>query len=102
MNTLELNRIAIWKPKLIDELSIRPSGAGRLYADNKVIKKTTATTYRYAKNYEKKNTKFCLMVVSYSDKAKYIEQQLDKIAKKLKTIQPDSNFEYLDYYLEEK
>lgn len=109
MKMLELNRIAIWRPKLIDEMTIRESGAGRPFAENHIIKKTTAKTYRYAKNYDR-GTKFCLFVITYSDKAKDVEKQLDKIAKKidLQTAtsavinSTDSSFEYLDNYLEEK
>lgn len=108
-NTLELNRIAIWKPKLIDELTIRESGAGRPYLENKIIKRTTAKTYRYAKNYDKNGKRFCLFVISYTnDKA--IEEQLDKIAKKIKDAEidnalvtsTDSSFTYTNYHLENK
>ena len=110
MKTLELNRIAIWRPKLIDELTVRESGAGRPFAENHIIKKTTAKTYRYAKNYEKKQTKFCLFVISYLADAKKAEEQLDKIAKKIdvddakKIVAQSTNvsFEYTNFYLEEK
>lgn len=110
MNILELNRIALWKPKLCDELTIRTTGAGRLYQDDKIIKKTTAKTYRYAKNYEKGNTKFCLFVISYMNKAEDAEKQLDAVAKKLKADEiekavsesTNSSFTYTKYFLEEK
>lgn len=110
MKTLELNRIAIWRPKLLDDFTIRESGVGRVFAENHIIKKTTAKTYRYAKNYEKKDVKFCLFVVSYLADAKKAEKQLDKIAKKIdvdmaKEIvskSTDVSFEYTDFYLEEK
>lgn len=103
MKLLELDRIAIWRPKLLDEFTIRESGAGRTFAENKIISKTTAKTYRYAKNYSKKDgTKFCLFVVSYSDDAKGAEKRLDEVAKKVKVEGNLSDFQYTNYYLEDK
>ena len=103
MKALELNRIAIWRAKLLDNFTIRESGAGRPYlSKNKIISKTTAKTYRYAKNYEKDGTRFCLFVVTYSKDADSAEKQLDKIAKKIKPSNNLSDFEYTKYYLEEK
>lgn len=110
MKALELNRIAIWRPKLIDGLTIRESGAGRPFAENHIIKKTTAKTYRYAKNYEKKGVKFCLFAISYANDAKKAEAQLDTIAKKIKADEAkkmianstNATFEYTNYYLEDK
>ena len=102
MKALELNRIAIWRPKLIDDFTVRESGAGRTFAENKILSKTTATTYRYAKNYEIKGKRFCLFVVTYSKEARLAEQQLDKVAKKVKTPENLSDFKYTNYYLEDK
>ena len=110
MKTLELNRIAIWRAKLIDELTVRESGAGRPYAENHIIKKTTAKTFRYAKNYEKGGTKFCLFVITYVWDEKAVEKYLDKIAKKIdantaKEVADNSDnstFEYTNFYLELK
>ena len=103
MKALELNRIAIWRAKLLDDFTIRESGAGRPYlADNKILSKTTSRTYRYAKNYEKDGTKFCLFVVTYSKDAESAEKQLDKIAKKIKPSDDLSDFEYTKYNLEVK
>ncbi|MBP5724407.1 MAG: hypothetical protein J6X18_12655 [Bacteroidales bacterium] len=110
MKQIELNRIALWRPKLIDELTVRESGVGRIYTENHIIKKTTQKTYRYAKNYTKKAIKFCLFVLTYCDDAKGVEKQLDKIAKKIdddfaKQVVGQSTtttFEYTDFYLEEK
>lgn len=109
MNALELNRIAIWRPKLLDELTVREVGAGRPFLQDKIISKTTAKTYRYAKNYTVGKTKFCLFVVTYRNDDK-IEKELDKVAKKIdeavaQKIALEStiaSFEYTDYYLEEK
>lgn len=102
MKLLELNRIAIWRPKLLDDFTVRESGAGRTFADNKIISKTTAKTYRYAKNYEKDGIRFCLFVVSYSKNAKKAEKALDKFAKKIKPSGDYSDFEYTNFYLEDK
>lgn len=108
-NLLELNRIALWKPKLLDELTMRETGKGRPYSDGGVIKRTTAKTYRYAKNYDKGKQKFCLFVITYTNDSS-IEGNLDKIAKKIKVAEitsaletsTDSSFTYTNYYLEEK
>ena len=102
MKLLDLNRIAIWRPKLIDDFTIRESGAGRPFVENKILSKTTAKTYRYAKNYERDGNKFCLFVVTYSKKAESAEKQLDKIAKKVEIPANLSDFEYTNYYLEDK
>lgn len=102
MKLLELNRIAIWRPKLLDELTIREAGAGRTFADNKIISKTTAKTYRYGKNYTKDGKKFCLFVVSYSKDAESAEKQLDKVAEEIEPEKDYADFEYTNYYLEEK
>lgn len=110
MNALELNRIAIWRPKLIDELTVREAGAGRPALQDGIISKTTAKTYRFAKNYKTGETPFCLFVVSYRKGAKSIEKELDKIAKKIdeetakKVVNAPNatSFEYTNYYLEEK
>lgn len=102
MKLLELNRIAIWRPKLLDNLTVRESGAGRPFADNKILSKTTAKTYRYAKNYTKDGAKFCLFVVTYSKDAEDVEKQLDAIAKKVEPAEKSyDDFEYTDYYLQE-
>lgn len=110
MNTLALNQIALWKPKLFDQLTIREAGAGRPYIENKIIKKTTDKTYRYAKNYEKGKHKFCLFVITYANNADVVERQLDDVAKKLKASEiakavedsTDATFTYTKYSLEEK
>lgn len=113
MKTLELNRIALWRPKLLDDFTIREAGAGRPVVENQIISKTKSKTYRYAKNYSrgkgKDKIKFCLFVVSYSDDADNAEKQLDKIAKKIdiETVKEvvsestNTNFEYTDFFLKE-
>lgn len=110
MNILVLNRIALWKPKLFDELTVRETGAGRQHLVDGEMKKTIAKTYRYAKNYEKSKRKFCLIVITYLNDAELVENKLDKIAKKIKASEidvalantTDSTFEYINYYLEDK
>lgn len=88
---------------MLDNFTIRESGAGRPYlSENKIISKTTAKTYRYAKNYEKDGKRFCLFVVTYSKDADSAEKQLDKIAKKIKPSDNLSDFEYTNFYLETK
>ncbi len=101
MKLLELNRIAIWRPKLLDDFTIRESGVGRPYVKNKILSKTTAKTYRYAKNYERDGKHFCLFVVSYSKKADDIEKELDKVAKKVDIPENLSDFEYTKHFLTE-
>ena len=110
MKTLELNRIALWRSKLAEGLTVRESGAGRIFAENHIIKRTTSKTYRYAKNYESKGVKFSILVVSYISDSEAVEKQLDKIAKKIdlnlakEISERDSyvSFEFTDFYLEEK
>lgn len=102
MKTLELNRIAIWRAKPLDTFTVRESGAGRAFAENKILSKTTAVTYRYAKNYEKNKVRFCLFAVSYSDDAKKAEKRLDEVAKSIKKPTPNADFEWTNYYLEDK
>lgn len=118
MKTLELNRIALWRPKLLDDFTIREAGAGRPVVENQIISKTKSKTYRYAKNYSrgkgKDKIKFCLFVVTYSDDAENAEKQLDKIAKKITSNKIDietvkevvsestnTNFTYTDFFLKE-
>ena len=68
-NILQLNRIALWRPKLCDELTVRECGAGRPYEENHTIKRTSDKTYRYAKNYEKSGKQFCLFAFTYANNA---------------------------------
>lgn len=111
MKHLELNRIAIWSPKALDEFSVRKSPAGRTALKNGVFTKTDKETYRFAKNYStgkgKTAQKFCLFFVSYDDDQKNAEAFLDSVAKNqidIATVQRAlmtasvSDFEYLDTY----
>lgn len=77
---------------------------------NKIISKTTKKTFRYAKNYEAENIKFCLFVVTYLDDAELAEKRLDEVAEQIEPAvaqkvvldSSNSNFEYTDFYMEEK
>lgn len=109
MNMFELNRIAIWRPKAIDSLTIREAGAGRPYIENKIISKTKKKTYRYAKNYVVGETKFCLFVNTYSKNKKQVEADLDRIALVIDEAQAQEvaieqdfmSFKYTDYFIKE-
>lgn len=114
INRLFLNRVAIWRPKLNDELSVRQSPAGRVYFEHNIAKITQTPTYRYAKNYalgKGKNTiRFCLMLLTPSQSEKAIENFLDEIAKQIDiafaqqvTINTTNmSFEYTDFYFNEE
>ena len=110
MNKLILNRVAIWQAKYTDDLTMRPSPAGRIYFENGVAKTSDKTMFRYAKNYKvgkgKTAIKFCLFMMTFSESEKQIEQFLDDIAKtidiayaqKILLTSSIANFEYLDEY----
>lgn len=94
MKTLRLDEVAIWRAKPTDELTIRSNPAGRPYEDNNIIKKTEDVAFRYAKNYEKGDKKFCLFVFTYDDNAKAVEKFLDKVAKAVTVTQVKEINEY--------
>lgn len=114
MKHLRLNQIAIWKPKAIDELTVRESPAGRPYEENNILKPTTAKSYRYAKNYQvgrgRASTKYCLFVITYDNDRESIEKQLDDIAKTITATKArnaisnatNADFEWLGESLKEK
>lgn len=105
-----INRVAIWQPSTIDELTVRKHPTGTQYRtkDSELIKIASAPFYRYAKNYEVDGEKFCLFVRTLKS-LKKIEGELDKVAKKIdkslvmevKTKAQDEPmaFEYTDYYI---
>ena len=110
-----LDNIAIWTPKLGDELTVRttPAGAKHQDATTNLISLTDKTVYRYAKNYKTKGrngVRFCLFVRTYSDDAKDIEKQLDDYATKIATNEvadaiakaDSTKFVYTNKYLEVK
>ena len=113
INKLILDRVAIWKPKLNDEFSVRQSPAGRTYFEHNIAKTTQVPTYRYAKNYatgDKNAVKFCLMILTTSESEKAIENFLDNVAKQIDVAlaqrvvmtATDTSFEYTDFYFNEE
>ena len=113
INKLILDRVAIWKPKLNDEFSVRQSPAGRTYFEHNIAKTTQVPTYRYAKNYtigDKNVVKFCLMILTTSESEKTIESFLDNVAKQIDIasaqrvvmIATDTSFEYTDFYFNQE
>lgn len=74
---LLLDKIAIWKPTPVDELTCRPIPKGMRYYDGEEIKTLPKTGYRYAKNYEG----FSLVVFTLEEDADKVEELLDKAAK---------------------
>lgn len=104
---LRINRVAIWMPTIIDELTVRTSPAGRTYFEDGVAKKTEREMFRYAKNYELDGTKFCLFIMSFSDKKASVERFLDEVAENLeadfvKQNVADENFHYTDFEFKEE
>lgn len=114
INRLILNRVAIWKPKLNDDFSVRQSPAGRTHFEHNIAKTTQTPTYRYAKNYSigkgKSATKFCLMILTPFQSEKTIENFLDDTAKQIDIAfaqrvamtATDASFEYTDFYFNEE
>lgn len=80
MNKLELNRVAIWRPKAIDQLTMKTSPAGRIAYEGHIATTTTRPTNRFAKNYGEGALRFCLFVVTYRDDSAGVEAELDAIA----------------------
>lgn len=108
---LELNRLAIWQPKALDEFTMRVSPAGRKYMKNGLVRVTQHDSYRYAKNYKLKGGKVCLFIVCEDRQdEKVMEKWLNKKSKEIdeSVVQKAlitssvSEFEYLDIYWEKK
>lgn len=108
-----LDNIAIWQPKLGDDLTVRalPAGAPIQQPTTNIIKKSEATIYRYAKNYKtkgKSGVRFCLFVRTYLNDEKKIEKALDAYAAELTTSDVTAavagsdakHFTYTNHYLE--
>lgn len=109
-----IDNIALWRPKINDEFTIRTSAIGTPYKDKdgnaKVARKPI---YRYAKSFTVKDGEeelgFSLFVRTLSTDSKAAEKRLDDVAK---TITPEqarsavlepsySAFRYLNVYLED-
>lgn len=85
-----LNRIAIWQPKPLDELTVGVVPAGIIYYQDDVAKTSHTLAYRYAKNFslakskkDKQPLKFCLFFMTFSDDRETAEVMLDSIASQL-------------------
>lgn len=108
-----LDRVAIWRPKNNDSLSVRYDKPGRAYFKNNVRHLSDKPIIRYAKNYSigkgKNATKFCLFIMSFEESRKLIESYLDGVAKDIdksfvqKILMSDDkmDFEWLDEYYKE-
>lgn len=109
-----IDNIALWRPKINDEFTIRTSAIGTPYQDkNGGMARARKPIYRYAKTYSVKDGKeelgFSLFVRTLSTDSKAAEKRLDEVAK---TITPEqarnavlepsySAFRYLNIYLED-
>lgn len=101
-----IDKIAIWRENLNDKFSVRKIPANTRYRDDVtgIYLISDKPMFRYAKNYKKGKTKFCLFVRTFREDASAIEVELDKIAKtideeyakKINAISSIENFEYLN------
>lgn len=115
MLSIYLDRVAVWSPKQTDGFSSRKGPVGQAYLtkDSMVYKQATKPLIRYAKNYTagkgKSAVKFSLFVRCFTEDGKFVESELDHIAKELprefiaEAISGASfeNFTYTDIYIEE-
>ena len=109
-----IDNIALWRPKINNEFTIRTSAIGTPYKDkNGGSKIARKPIYRYAKSYEVQDGEeaigFSLFVRTLSTDSKKAEKRLDEVAE---TITPQqardallepsySAFRYLNIYLED-
>lgn len=89
---LLLDKIAIWKPTPVNELTCRPIPKGMRYYDGEEIKHLPKTGYRYAKNYEG----FSLVVFTLEEDAEKVEELLDNTAKNENLPKPSDELTYLE------
>ena len=103
-----LNQIALWRPKLNDQMTIlrQPAGLRVLDSATKLYKLVEKPIIRYAKNYiagkGKTAVKFSLFVRTYSEDEKAVESRLDEVAKNItvaqaRKINSRALFEDFDY-----
>ena len=85
MNRIEIDRVGVWGPKVIDDLSVKTYPRGIVYYRNNTAATSSDRIYRYAKNYtvsEGKSTlKYCLFLATFSKDAKKVAKYLNSIAK---------------------
>ena len=111
---VNINRVAIWRATLAEEINVKISPPGRHYLENNVEKISDQEMYRYVKNYKvgkgESAIDFCLFIITFSDSINHVEKFLDEVAK---TIKPEyakkvvdesnmTNFAYLDEFYKEK
>lgn len=89
---LLLDKIAIWKPTPVNEITCRPIPKGMRYYDGEEIKLLPKTGYRYAKNYEG----FSLVVFTLEEDAEKVERLLDNTAKNENLPKPSDELTYLE------
>lgn len=89
---LLLDKIAIWKPTPVNEITCRPIPKGMRYYDGEEIKTLPKTGYRYAKNYEG----FSLVVFTLEEDAEKVEELLDNTAKNENLPKPSDELTYLE------
>lgn len=92
-------------------MTVRDFAKGTKVRDGKDMKRTTAITHRYFKNYETKDEnpiKYSLSVLTYDGNQKEVEKDLDRIALVLseREVKPilDSkgSFGFTDYFIKER
>ena len=102
-NQLILNKIAIWRAKLFDELTVRETAPGRLAVEDGKVIRTIKKTYRYAKNYRFGDTVYCLFFITYDDNKDRAEKFLDSVRVSEQDLQDLNSFKYLKVnYKEDK
>lgn len=116
MQSIELDRVAIWLPQPEEGILSRamPIGTRYITKDSTVFKQTTQPMWRFVKNYEvgkgKSKVKFCLFVRTFEDEMKSVEAELDRVAKKLTREAVEKllaganfvSFSYTDEYIKQK
>ena len=107
-----IDNIALWRPKINDEFTVRTSSIGTPYKDKNGVRQiATKPIYRYAKTYSvkdgKNELKFSLFVRTLNTDKDTVSEELDKVAKKITAKQAReaivnpvySAFNYLNIYL---
>lgn len=112
MNTIEIDRIALWKQTGISGLTTRvhPAGTKVVERGGSILTPSTAKVFRFAKDYKTEAGLFSLFVRTYGEDSAAVEAQLDAIAQTIteeqilqvmsRIVLEPYYFEYLDNYLE--
>lgn len=108
---IQINQIAVWRPKRSDGVTVRDFAKGTRVRDGKDEVRTTAITHRYFKNYETKDKtpiKYSLSVLTYDGNQEEVEKDLDRIAlilteREVKPIlESKGSFGFTDYFIKER